>query len=132
MLRNEELDDDDRDRGGDRPRVLLVEDVPEIRRFARAGLDRAGFAVDEAADGVTAFAFLDETRRVYVAIVTDIGLPDMSGLDVIARVRDTRPGIPVVVASGYGGADLPRDCVRVPKPYEPRMLADAVVRAVRP
>ncbi len=112
-----------------KPVVLLVEDEPTIRRLARIGIERSGFAVDDVADGRTALARIDDTTRAYVAVVVDLGLPDMPGEDVVRRARAARPDAAVVVSSGSAVAGLGAGIVVVPKPYTPLELGAAVKNA---
>jgi type II secretory ATPase GspE/PulE/Tfp pilus assembly ATPase PilB-like protein/CheY-like chemotaxis protein len=82
--------------------VLLVDDEEQLRRVMRDLLEREGYTVYEAADGVQA---LDETdRRAPDIIVLDLNLPGLDGYDVLTRLR-SRPAtrhIPVVVLTAKG------------------------------
>jgi DNA-binding response OmpR family regulator len=90
------------------PLVLLVEDDPVLRSFLSENLAADGFDPVEAgsaADGLRAL----EYKRPDVALV-DLGLPDGSGLDLIARVRGAGgagsrldPGVPLLVVTGRDG-----------------------------
>lgn len=78
-------------------RILVVDDEPAILRFLRAGLSAQGFTVLQAETGVAA---LESARRAAADVmVLDLGLPDMDGLDVISRVRDSGSAIPIIVLS---------------------------------
>jgi len=81
-------------------RVLLVDDAPEARRLVRTALRfRGGFEiVGEASTGVAAITLVDEQRPDVV--VLDLGLPDITGRDVLTRVREERPEVRVVIFSG--------------------------------
>jgi PAS domain S-box-containing protein len=78
--------------------VLVVEDDAAIRLLTRRALDREGYSIVEAADGAEA---LRAARRggTDVALV-DLGLPDMSGLDLIAGLRSLLPDLHVIIVSG--------------------------------
>ncbi len=86
-------------------RVLLVDDVVEVRRLVRTSLRfRGGFeVVGEAADGAEAVRLSEELRPDVV--VLDLGLPDIAGREVLSRVRERAPGSKVVVFSGLETAD---------------------------
>lgn len=76
-------------------RILVIEDEPGIREALREQLSRAGFTVDLAADGEDGLhAGLE--LPVDVAIV-DLGLPKISGLELIRRLREKGKGFPVLV-----------------------------------
>ena len=81
-------------------RVLLVDDAPEARRLVRTALRfRGGFEiVGEASTGVAAITLVEELEPDVV--VLDLGLPDITGRDVLTRVREQRPHIKVVIFSG--------------------------------
>jgi CheY-like chemotaxis protein len=86
-------------------RVALVDDVDDIRRLVRTALRfRGGFAVvGEARTGAEAIAIAAEHRPDIV--VLDLGLPDIAGRDVLARVREVSPTTRVVVLSAREPTD---------------------------
>jgi two-component system KDP operon response regulator KdpE len=84
------------------PRVLVVEDELEIRRFVRMSLEREGFEVHEA-DGVQRGLIEAGTRRPDI-VVLDLGLPDGDGVDLIRDLR-TWSNVPVVVLSARSGEE---------------------------
>jgi CheY-like chemotaxis protein/anti-sigma regulatory factor (Ser/Thr protein kinase) len=86
-------------------RVLLVDDVVEVRRLVRTALRfRGGFeVVGEAADGVGAVRLAAQLRPDVV--VLDLGLPDIAGREVLSRVRESSPQSKVVVFSGLETID---------------------------
>jgi two-component system response regulator QseB len=76
-------------------RVLLVEDDDLIGCGVKAGLRQAGFTVDWARDGHDAdLAF---TTATYELVVLDLGLPRVSGMDLLKRLRDAGKDVPVLV-----------------------------------
>jgi two-component system, OmpR family, KDP operon response regulator KdpE len=78
-------------------RILVVGDEPAILRFLRAGLSSQGYVVLEAQTGHGA---LDAVRqRRADMMVLDLGLPDLDGIEVIQRVRDSGNMLPIVVLS---------------------------------
>ncbi|MFA6029212.1 MAG: response regulator [Elusimicrobiota bacterium] len=79
--------------------VLIVDDEAAIRRFLRASLEENGFAVLEAAGGRAALE-LAVARKPEV-ILLDLGLPDLDGLEVLARLREWTSA-PVLVVSARG------------------------------
>jgi two-component system response regulator ResD len=114
-----------------KPLVLVVEDDANIRRLARIGVERNGFAVDDVADGRTAIARLDDASRRYVAVTVDLGLPDMPGIDVVEHARRVRPELAIVVCSGSQPPPSVPSIVVLPKPYTPKDLGAAVRDAVK-
>jgi two-component system KDP operon response regulator KdpE len=67
------------------PRILVVDDEPQIRRFLRASLPQQGYALVEAATGAEAQAQF--AREKPDLVILDLGLPDCDGLDVLAHIR---------------------------------------------
>ena len=76
-------------------RILLVEDDPTLRAQLRAGLADAGYAVDEAGNGIDA-QHLGETES-FDAAVLDLGLPALDGLSVLRRWRASGRTMPVLI-----------------------------------
>ncbi|RME66450.1 MAG: DNA-binding response regulator [Alphaproteobacteria bacterium] len=76
-------------------RVLVVEDEPELLRQLREGLERAGYAVDQADNGEDGH-FLGDTED-YDAVVLDLGLPVMDGVSVLEKWRQTDRRAPVLI-----------------------------------
>ena len=118
------------------PIVLLVDDEPVLLRMLEVNLKIAGFAVRTATSGAGALASVaEETPDV---VVLDLGLPDLDGWEVLARLRaiDALAGTPVVVVSGSDrdAAGDPGYAANVhaflTKPVEPADLVETVRRAV--
>ncbi len=113
--------------------VLLVEDEADVRRVTSRYLQGLGYKVLEAANGPAALAMATRHGDEIDAIYTDMVMPEgMTGLDLIARLRETRPGLPAVLSSGYS-ADLTqpgeleaRGIAFVPKPSTPADMAVAL------
>jgi two-component system phosphate regulon response regulator OmpR len=113
-------------------RLLLVEDDPRLAEMLKDYLGQAGFEVTVAALGATALKQLSEAH--FDAIVLDLMLPDMDGLDVCRRLRPQND-TPIVMLTARGdaidrivGLELGADDY-LPKPFEPRELL-ARLRAV--
>jgi CheY-like chemotaxis protein len=92
----------------DRPmiRILFVEDEMLLRMAVVPGLEEAGYLVDQAATGQQALAFLREHGDAIGLAIIDIGLPDMKGDRLATELWTVLPALPVVLATGYGEADL--------------------------
>lgn len=76
-------------------RILLVEDDPELGDGLTVGLRQAGFAVDWLRDGHAAdLALRDES---FDLVVLDLGLPRLSGMDVLKRARDRGHNLPILI-----------------------------------
>jgi two-component system KDP operon response regulator KdpE len=79
-----------------RPRVLVVDDEPQIHRFLQPALDAAGYEPLRADDGASALREI--ARKPPQAVVLDLGLPDIDGKEVLAKARAFFDG-PIIVLS---------------------------------
>jgi signal transduction histidine kinase/CheY-like chemotaxis protein len=82
-------------------RVLIVEDHPDSREFMQALLESDGHRVEVAEDVAAATAKLEANEQPYDVIVSDIGLPDGSGWDLIATARRQWPDLRIGVVTGW-------------------------------
>ena len=115
--------------------VLLVEDEDRIASFVTKGLGARGFEVRRVASGAEAHAAVSDEVGV---VVLDLGLPDVDGLEVLRRLREQRPRLPVVILSARGdiedrvrGLDLGADDY-VAKPFAIDELAARLRARLRP
>jgi CheY-like chemotaxis protein len=80
--------------------VLVVEDESAVRRFVRRALERKGFEILEAADGGEALELMESHRGGVDAVVTDVDMPQMSGLDLARELARRHPETPVLFLTG--------------------------------
>jgi len=117
--------------------VMIVDDQGSLvslaeETLAALGYDPAGFRSSVAA----LQAFRAEPQR-YALVLTDETMPDMSGVDLVREMRRVRPDLPIVLMSGYSGAQLAErahaagvgEVLR--KPLVRRDIAEALARALR-
>ncbi len=113
-------------------RILVVDDTPLIREHLRVVLGMDGDEVETATDGQSALDAL--RRRVFHLMVTDLRMPDMSGLDLLATVRAEKMPLGVIVLTGHGDTQIALHAMKagaddfVTKPYEPEHLRILVQR----
>ena len=115
--------------------ILLVEDKPELRAMLRKALEKAGYTVDEAADGTSA---VDKVRnKRYLTVLTDLKLPGASGLDVLREARRADPMIPVILITAYGSVEDAVTAMKdgafdfIQKPVDLEHLKLLIARAAR-
>lgn len=72
-----------------RPLILSVDDSSSMRQLVRASLEREGYAVVEAEDGLQALEMLD--RHPIKLLITDLNMPNLDGLNLIRQVRTKAP-----------------------------------------
>jgi CheY-like chemotaxis protein len=118
--------------------VLIVEDDEQLARACVQILERAGYRVAVAHDGVDAIRLL-KSLAIDLLLV-DMFLPTRDGFEVLAACRLVRPGIPILAVSGGGGVSEPgavlADAKRlgaagaIAKPFSESELLDGVARAL--
>ncbi|HEX2584977.1 MAG TPA: response regulator [Steroidobacteraceae bacterium] len=81
--------------------VLVVEDEPVTLMYLSDTLQELGFNVTQANNATEAIHAASDCPGLSVAFV-DLGLPDLSGLELISELRKMQPGLNIVIASGYG------------------------------
>jgi DNA-binding response OmpR family regulator len=114
--------------------ILIVDDDRALRHVLAVLLKDAGHTVDQAGDGRTAIACLD--ARAYDIVLLDIGLPDVSGLDVLAHARATaRPPIVIMMTADDTPetllAAVRRQAFRyLRKPFAPSAIVEVVADAI--
>jgi two-component system phosphate regulon response regulator OmpR len=113
-------------------RILLIEDDPRLAEMVESYLGEAGFSVTVASKGMTGIAL--QARQTFDALILDLMLPDMDGLDVCRQIR-ARADTPILMLTARGeamdrvvGLELGADDY-LPKPFEPRELL-ARLRAI--
>jgi CheY-like chemotaxis protein/anti-sigma regulatory factor (Ser/Thr protein kinase) len=105
--------------------VLLVDDEPLVRASTADMLVEMGFEVVEADSGADALALID--TRVPDLVITDHLMPGLSGTDLALILAAERPGLPVLIVSGYAELDgLPADLPRLTKPFRQADLAERI------
>jgi len=118
-----------------RPTVLLVEDEDIVRRFTRRALEQRDFRVLEAATPEEALSIAGATDSIAL-LLTDVVMPRMSGPELAARLRRTRPALPVLYMSGYPenlvlpGRTLDPSVRLLPKPFTSAQLVEMIQRVL--
>jgi DNA-binding NtrC family response regulator len=91
-------------------RVLVVDDEPDVEALFRQQFRRevreGQYLLDFALSGEAALSKLDGSiGEQIILLVSDINMPGMSGLDLLPKVKERRPDLPVFMISAYGDAD---------------------------
>lgn len=109
-------------------KVLLCEDEPLIRMVAVEMLETLGLAVVEAGSVREARAAMEDGID---ALICDVSLPDGSGIDLARELRETRPGLPVVFATGHHMKPPFDDSTVLGKPFDEAALAQALEKVAK-
>jgi DNA-binding response OmpR family regulator len=116
-------------------RVLVIDDDPDTVDLLRSILSEAGFDVVCALNGGDGLMLEDVERPDLV--VLDLMMPGVPGFDVLCRVHDARPDVPIIIVSGQEDLELSRATLAcgavdyIGKPFDPDHLVDAVAAALR-
>ena len=124
-------------------RVLLAEDDVLVRRLIARGLRRAGFPVIEAADGAEVLERIETTiwhdrTDVIGAIVADMAMPALTGLDVLAALRGAGLQTPFILVTAFGDVGVHQEAIALgaaavlDKPFPMHALARALRTALGP
>ena len=114
----------------------MVDDEPLVRRFAVRVLEEQGFRVSQAADGAEALRLLLEEPPDVDAVVSDIVMPRLNGVELMQILSSTHPQLPVLLMSGYASGELEgmgiaAPCAILPKPFAPERLVEELRRCLR-
>ncbi|MBK5477299.1 MULTISPECIES: response regulator [unclassified Pseudomonas] len=109
------------------PTILVVEDDAIVRMLIVDVLEELEFQVLEAADAEEALKVVKDSNNVINLMMTDVGLPDMDGKQLATKVRELRPDLPILFASGYADSiDVPAGMHVIGKPFSIDQLRDKV------
>jgi CheY-like chemotaxis protein len=88
--------------------VLVVDDEEVVRRVARETLERHGYTVLLAEDGAAGVEMFRREARQITCAVLDLTMPVMSGEEALARIKDLRSDVPVILTSGFNELEAVR------------------------
>ena len=114
------------------PRLLLVDDDSDVRSIAATLLREEGFRVEEAESGLAALTLL--ATGPFEAMLADLGMPGMSGMELATIVRQRHPALPIIFLTGNADPAL-LSHLKGPvlsKPYSIEALLSTVAAVVRP
>jgi CheY-like chemotaxis protein len=116
------------------PRILAVDDAPEILALVEKILTSQGYQVIAAGDGAAAIAACQQAGGEIDLLVTDIMMPGISGVELAENLTATYPAIPVLLISGQCDESVMKECIRrfrfLAKPFLPLALLGAVKEAL--
>jgi PAS domain S-box-containing protein len=120
--------------------VLLAEDEEGVREVVGRMMERMGFRVLPAQDGVAALEALERNGDTVTAVLLDVSMPRMGGSEVLRRIRQRRPELPVILMSGYTEQEVASKLLNgdqaatgfLQKPFLPEDLASVLRHISQP
>ncbi|HSA77709.1 MAG TPA: response regulator, partial [Nitrospirota bacterium] len=121
-----------------KPSILLIDDDDSLRRVMEFNLTEAGYTVQTAHSGEEGLKLFE--RGLFDAVITDITMPGMSGMEVLAKIRERSEGLPVIVITAYGTIESAVEAMKkgafdyITKPFnrdELRLTLDKALRMRR-
>jgi DNA-binding NtrC family response regulator len=117
--------------------ILVAEDDDGVRELILIALRRSGYTVLATSNGGEAMALLQSDDVVVDLLVSDVHMPGIGGLELLAFARSKRPNLPVILASGtnrweFSAEQIDRDVILLEKPFSVRDLIGAVESALSP
>src|SRR5439155_413367 len=116
--------------------VLVIDDEEGVRIVAKSALERVGFTIISAEDGRAGLEIFRRRAGEIAAVLLDMTMPHMSGDEVYRELARIKPGVKVILSSGYNEQDATSLFVGkglagfIQKPYQPLALIDKVRRTL--
>ena len=114
--------------------LLVVDDEEVICRSCTRIFERQGFNVETCTSPREGLRLAQ--GKAFSAILLDIMMPDVSGIEFLEQLRATNPGVPVIIITGYSSVASAAEAMRlhaadyIPKPFTPEEISDAVARVI--
>jgi len=118
-----------------KPRVLVIDDEEDIRVLLRMWLESRGFQVREAEDLASGYRRLDEGD--FDLCLTDMRLPDGNGIELVRKIGQQKPKLPVAVITAYGSVETAVDALKagafdfISKPLDFKVLQTLIDNALQ-
>ncbi len=115
-------------------RIILVEDEVSLIQLLEKYLRRLGYEVEAFTTSTGALRSFESAPLRYDLVITDLGMPDIPGDELLKRMLEIRPDLRILICSGspFFPASLPRDLEKqvafLQKPFAPKMLTEAVAQ----
>ena len=125
------------DNDGLQPSILIVDDDPYVLESVSLLLGKYGYKVTTCNNATDALAELLTNTNKIQAVLTDIKMPQISGIELLGKIRSFNSEIPIILMTAYAEIDMAIDAIKkgvldfIIKPYKPEYLIHTVKKAVR-
>ena len=120
-----------------RPRILVVDDEPNLRKVLGALLEQAGYEVHAEPDGAAALARVRALPPgTFDSVVSDLRMPNMDGMTLLRHLNREHPSLPVVILTAHGSVDTAVEAVKagafdfLEKPFDKEQIDQVLSKAV--
>ncbi len=116
-----------------KPRILVVDDEANMRRVLQALVEQEGFEARGVADGAEALALMD--KFFPHAVLSDLKMPRMDGMELLRRLSEEHPDVPVIMLTAHGTVDTAVEALKrgafdyLTKPFEKDEIANVIKKA---
>jgi two-component system, cell cycle sensor histidine kinase and response regulator CckA len=123
--------------GGHGERILFLDDEPDLVTTTRLILQRYGYEVSAFGHPTDALREFQRHPDQFDLVLTDMSMPDMSGVEFARRILDLRADIPIILATGYSEELSPDKvakmgfCEMIAKPTPPRQVVEIIGRTLK-
>jgi DNA-binding NtrC family response regulator len=117
--------------------ILLVDDDVELLKALAKVLEKEGYEVGAYPDARLAIQFINETKKRFDLVITDVSMPGMKGTTFLAAVKTAFPSVPVIIITAFGDWGQYMEALRegayeyLSKPLDKADLLAAVARALK-
>lgn len=117
-------------------RILIAEDDADLRDLLQDNLEDAGYETVVAIDGRAALAHIDRSQEQIDLLLTDFRMPGLTGDELLARIRECRPEVPVILITAFGSVEQAVEMVKagafqyLTKPFDTDELLQTVAKAL--
>jgi CheY-like chemotaxis protein len=114
----------------EQPKILIVDDSQELLDVISEYMETSGFTVNSTTQSLDALRLIAVTG--YDVVVSDIHMPEMDGLELMAQIKNKHPGLPVVLITGYSVSEARKIAMEkgadafVAKPFHMKEILDVV------
>lgn len=116
------------------PRILFIDDEEIVLRSCRRIFAGSGYEIDTAMSGEEGLS--KALNQDFDLVVTDLKMPGIGGMEVLTRLRKSRPDTTVIIFTGYASVDTAREALKngafdyIPKPFTPEEIREVIKNAL--